>query len=31
MEKINDQAQLAMQEYANETGLPVDMAFFNDH
>ena len=31
MEKINDQAQLAMQQYAKETGLPVNVASFNDH
>jgi len=30
MEKINDQAQLAMQVYVKETGLPVDLASFND-
>ena len=29
MEKINDQAQLAMQEYAKQTGLPIDVASFN--
>jgi 1-acyl-sn-glycerol-3-phosphate acyltransferase len=31
MEMINDQAQLAMQVYAKETGLPVNVASFNDH
>jgi 1-acyl-sn-glycerol-3-phosphate acyltransferase len=29
MEKINDLAQLAMREYAIETGLPIDLASFN--
>jgi hypothetical protein len=29
MEKINDQAQLAMLQYAAETGLPADLASFN--
>ena len=30
MDKINDQAQLAMQKYASETGLPVDLASLNE-
>jgi hypothetical protein len=28
MEKINAQAELAMQQYANETGLPLNQASF---
>jgi 1-acyl-sn-glycerol-3-phosphate acyltransferase len=31
MEKINDLALLAMQEYAKETGLPIDLASFIEH
>ena len=29
MEKISDQAQKAMLQYANATGMPVELASFN--